>query len=276
LQTPAVSITGNPGNYACAGSNIIFTANPVYGGSSPTYNWTLNGTNVATGDIYEIYTPATGGVVKVYMTSDYPCLATSGAISSPFTFSVDPVTANSVTIKVSESSIAYGATDTFTAVSTTGGLAPTYQWYINGSPVPGATNSVFITNALTGGEVVNCAFTSSEPCANPGTIFSGGITVSVGTSGISNINNGEGFAVSPNPNSGTFTITGELNNQSDNKVGIVILNLLGEVVYQTSAVATNGHLEKQVSLAGTLPNGMYLINLTSGGNHSIFHVVVDR
>ena len=44
----SISITANPGNTICSGTNVPFTAVPTNGGASPTYQWKLGATNVGT------------------------------------------------------------------------------------------------------------------------------------------------------------------------------------------------------------------------------------
>jgi gliding motility-associated-like protein len=68
---------------------------------------------------------------------------------------------------------------TFTATPVNGGAAPTYQWQINGTIVPGATNAIFTSTSLGDGSVVSVIMTSNDPCANPATATSSPISISV-------------------------------------------------------------------------------------------------
>ena len=51
-----------------------------------------------------------------------------------------------------------------------GGISPSYQWWLNGAAIPGATGSTYTTNTLADGDNVYVTMNSSVPCAiNPAT-----------------------------------------------------------------------------------------------------------
>ena len=73
--TPSIIISANPGNQICSGTNVTFTANPFNGGSSPSYQWKVNGTNVGTGTIYSSTSLADADQVTCTLSSS--CSATA-------------------------------------------------------------------------------------------------------------------------------------------------------------------------------------------------------
>ncbi|HKJ48357.1 MAG TPA: hypothetical protein VJ973_04675, partial [Christiangramia sp.] len=89
--TPEVSITSNDDdNIICSGGSISFTASSVNGGSSPTYEWFVDGSSV--GNNNATFTTSTlldGQAVKVLMTSNEECLATSQAESEEIVVEID-------------------------------------------------------------------------------------------------------------------------------------------------------------------------------------------
>lgn len=88
--TPSVSISANPGTSICSGKSVTFTASPVNGGSSPSYQWTLNGSNVGTNSsTYTNSTLANNDVVNITMTSSSTCTTANPATASPLTMSVN-------------------------------------------------------------------------------------------------------------------------------------------------------------------------------------------
>jgi hypothetical protein len=115
---------------------------------------------------------------------------------------------------------------------------------------------------------------SGNPCALPNTVISGGLTMHV-TSGIKDVTF-SGFSIAPNPTRGTFVITGETGNVTDEGVAVTIINMLGQTVYKTVVPVKNSMVNQQVVLNESLANGMYLIKLTAGADYAIFHMVLER
>ncbi len=79
----SVSITANPAGSICPGTSVTFTATPVNGGTSPVYQWKLNGVNVGTGGT--TYTNAAlvaGDKVSVQLTSSLRCNSGNPATSN--------------------------------------------------------------------------------------------------------------------------------------------------------------------------------------------------
>jgi hypothetical protein len=175
--TPSVSITSNTTSI-CSGSSVTFTATPTNGGSNPTYQWMINGVNVAgqTASSFITSTLANGNVVSVIMTSNDPCANPATATGNPITITTTSVTP-SVNITSGSTSICGGSSVTFTATPTNGGSNPTYQWMVNGVNVSGQTASTFITSTLANGNIVSAMMTSNDPCANPTTATSNPITI---------------------------------------------------------------------------------------------------
>src|SRR4029079_7194614 len=103
--TPSVSINASTTSI-CSGGSVTFTATPTNGGSAPTYQWMINGVNVAgqTASTFTTSTLANGKIVSVVMTSNDPCATPATATSNPITISITSVTP-SVTITSTSTSI---------------------------------------------------------------------------------------------------------------------------------------------------------------------------
>ena len=274
--TPSVSITSLHADTTCAGDTAQFAALPVYGGTAPTYLWTQNGINVATGPYYT-YIPHDGDTLILTMTSNHPCVTTNTVTSGIFIVHVFGPSVNNLSVFVTQSSIAQGSVDTFIAIASGAGSAPAFQWYIDGVPVPGASGPMYITDTLQNGQMVSCKETSSFACSTPNSVTSGGISVSVAATGVAQLGNGiNSLTLLPNPNGGSFTIKGALASAADDHVDIVVTDMLGQTVYREKSAINNGKVNAQLNLSSIVPNGMYLVSVTAGEGHVVFHVVIDK
>ncbi|MDH4471717.1 MAG: T9SS type A sorting domain-containing protein [Fluviicola sp.] len=213
---PTISIVSTQGVSICEGTTVNFTASISNGGSSPIYQWQLNGSNVGTNSsTYSNSTLVNGDVVTCLLTSNAPCASVASATSNSLTFTVNPVVVPAVSITSSAgSTICSGTSVTFTATPVNGG-SPSYQWYVNGNPV--GTNATYTTSSLTNGAVVTCELTSSTVCATPATVVSNSITMIVNSSANPTI------SISSNPSGAicsetTVTFTAVISNGGANPV----------------------------------------------------------
>jgi hypothetical protein len=180
--TPSVSIALTAGtNPTCSGVSLTFTATPTNGGTTPVYQWQVNGSNVATNSpTFTTTSLANGQSVTCVMTSNAACAspttATSNSILMSVTTSVTP--AVSIAQTAGSNPSCSGSSLTFTATPTNGGATPSYQWNVNGSNV-GTNIPTFTTSSLTNGQNVTCVMTSVASCASPTTATSNSITVNV-------------------------------------------------------------------------------------------------
>ncbi len=178
--TASVSISANPAGPVCAGTNITFTAVPVNGGSSPAYQWKLNGTNVGTNSAtYSTTSLSTGDQLMCTMTSNAPCMSGSPANSNTILMTVNPSVTASVNISANPSTtICSGTNVTFTATPTNGGTTPIYQWQLNGTNV-GTNSSTYSSSTLANGNQVSCIMTSNATCATGNPANSNVLTMTV-------------------------------------------------------------------------------------------------
>lgn len=79
------------------GTSVTFTATPTFGGTSPLYQWKVNGVNAGTNGPTYTYLPASYGandVVTCVLTSNAVDAIGSPATSNTVTLKVNPVTEN--------------------------------------------------------------------------------------------------------------------------------------------------------------------------------------
>jgi hypothetical protein len=146
---PSVAISASTPTTICQGESVVFTAIPTHGGTTPSYQWKINGSNVGTNSSsYTTTTLANGNVVSCVMVSNASCASPTNATSNSITFTVTP-----------------SATPTFTQIAAicSGGtfaLPTNSNNGIGGSWSPAIDNTATTTYTFTpnGGQ---CAFTAT-------------------------------------------------------------------------------------------------------------------
>jgi len=185
----SISIAANPTGAICSGTSVTFTATATNGGSTPTYQWRKNATNIsgATNSSYTSTALAQSDAITCEMTSNLTCVTGSPASSNTITMTVNAAGAASVSIAANPvGAICAGTSVTFTATPTNGGSA-TYQWKLNGTNISGATNSTYTSATLANGDAITCVMTSSLSCATGSPATSNAITMSVNAGGAASV-----------------------------------------------------------------------------------------
>jgi hypothetical protein len=179
---PSVSIAITTGsNPSCSGASKTFTATPTNGGTTPAYQWKVNGANVGTNSAtYTTTTLTAGQIVTCVLTSNSACASPTTATSNSITISFSTAVTPSVSIALTAGTnpSAAGASKTFTATPTNGGTTPSYQWKVNGTNV-GTNSATYTTTTLTNGQIVSCVMTSNASCASPASATSNSITITI-------------------------------------------------------------------------------------------------
>ncbi|MBP2282906.1 hypothetical protein H4V97_001224 [Flavobacterium sp. CG_23.5] len=281
ILVPAVSIAANTGSTICAGTSVTFTATPVNGGTTPSYQWYVGATPVGTNSATYITSALTNGnQVKVVMTSTSNCPSPPTATSNILTMTVNTLLVPSVTISATQTTFCIGTAVTFNVDNlNNGGLNPTYQWRINGIPV-GANSASFTSNALSNNDNITLDVTSSATCPSPSMVTSNAIQVTVNPNAAISLTSGVGsnsqtLCANSLLSSITFTISG-------GGTGAVVTGLpagltgsfSGGVVIISGTPTTSGSFTYTVTTTGTCVqttatgvitvNPIATISLTSG------------
>lgn len=177
---PTINITALPAGAICAGTNVTFTANITNGGTTPAYQWQVNGVNVGTNtNAYSTTALNNGDVVTCILTSNDPCASPVTVSSNNIVMVVNPIVIPTINIVAAPvGPYCSGSNVSFTANITNGGTAPTYQWQVNGLNV-GSNSSTYSSTTLSDGDVVTCILISNDPCASPITANSNSIAVTI-------------------------------------------------------------------------------------------------
>jgi hypothetical protein len=212
----SVTISANTGTTICTGTNVTFTAVASNLGSSPAYQWQLNGSNIsgATNSTYSTNTLADGNRITCVVTAvATPCIIGSPATSNELLITVSSSLAASVSITADPSgTICTGSQITFTATPVNGGASPSYQWQIGGVNQTGETNQTFVTSSLSDGNLITCIMTSSLGCATGSPATSNQIEVDISPLSVGGSVSGDGTIVCPFTNSTVLNLTGNTGN----------------------------------------------------------------
>ena len=100
-DTLSASISASDNN-VCVGTDITFTANVTNGGSSPTYQWKVNGIDLS-GETNSTctYTPENDDVITCVVTSVNQCVNPNSVTTNEITMIIVPKATPAITIKVS-------------------------------------------------------------------------------------------------------------------------------------------------------------------------------
>jgi uncharacterized protein (TIGR02145 family) len=161
----------------CEGTEIICTANAINGGSSPIYQWRLNGSNIGENSPTLQLTPSNGNSINCILTSNLSCATGSPAISNSVTFTVNPNLPVSLSVTASATEVCEGTLVTMQANAINPGQNPVYQWLVNGTPA--GTNSTNFQFTPLNSDAVTCLLTSDALCATGSPAVSNSVTFTV-------------------------------------------------------------------------------------------------
>jgi len=248
--TAGVMIATTTGtNPTCEGSSVTFTATPSNGGTTPIYQWQVNGVNVGTNSpTYTTTTLTNGEIVTCILTSNYPSVIGSPATSNVITMTVNAIPPTPVIT-------ANGAL--LTSSASTGN-----QWYLNSTIIPNATNQTY-TATQNGNYTVVVTVSGCSSIASA--------AVNVINAGIDQSTNNYFFSVYPNPNEGNFNVSFNVVLKATYK--LELRNTLGQLVYNETLTDFSGSYSKQMDVS-QFGKGIYLISLTNSNNNTIKKVVV--
>ena len=162
---PSISINSTT-NAAPVCVPIFFNATAANAGISPNFQWEVSGVRVG-GDTtaYSNNLFANGDQVFCIMTTQAGC--TENVVSDTsniITLAIDPKGAATVTIAATKTQICQGDPVDFTATVTNGSAQPTFEWLLNGNPIPGDDSAAYHSDSLSNGDVLACLITSDDAC----------------------------------------------------------------------------------------------------------------
>jgi len=151
----------------------FFSNPPVNGGTNPSFQWKVNGVNVATTDLSNPFIDTDfhrGDTVSCIMTSSLGCAAPS-VVTSSNTLYIDTLHPYRPSVIIKDNGYPYLCTytlDTFTATPSGCSNTPTFIWQVNGDTVGTNSSKLYTSGSiLNNGDTVKCTIISLDGCAIP-------------------------------------------------------------------------------------------------------------
>ena len=262
ISTPTTTI--------CSGNNVTFTATPTAGGSNPSYQWKINGTNTGTNSpTFTSSTLNNNDSVTVVMTTNNSCVQTATSNAIVLTVNPSPASPTVGTVSMQSCEAIFGSLDlsdlpagtwsltqsgTSSSTATGSGTTTTVSGLVTGSytyTVSGTngcvsppTSSVVITGNST--TYNGTSWSNGEPDLTKIAVFDGDYTSSSNLSACGVIVNAGKTVTFTNLNVLTVknevTVNGSLT--FENNTSLVQINNVtnsGNITYKRTASGINGY-----------------------------------
>jgi PKD repeat protein/photosystem II stability/assembly factor-like uncharacterized protein len=227
------SITLNNNDSVCSGTNVQLKAS-----YAQTYNW------VPTGSTNYLITVNSTGTYYVNTKDAFGCPTTS----LPVDIYVFPAI-GTPTI--------YIVGDTLFSSASTGN-----QWYFNGSPISGATDSLYIPTVIGGSYYVVVSDTNGV-CSNTSSVF-----LSIEEKDDIGIS----YSIYPNPNNGNGTLS--IISENESPLLIEITDVIGKIVYSEKMTPKVKQQTDVLIDLGTDVKGVYLLKISNSKGSTSKKIVV--
>jgi gliding motility-associated-like protein len=161
---PTINIMSSATNI-CVGAAVTYTATTTNGGTTPTFQWKINGLNVGANiNSFTTNTITSADIVTCELTSNLTCVSNVNSLSNPIQINVDNTAQPSVTINANKATICKNDEVIFTASPTNVTNTVAYQWKVNGANV-GDNTPVYNNSNLSSSDVINCYMTTIASCS---------------------------------------------------------------------------------------------------------------
>jgi hypothetical protein len=286
LVNPKTNISGNPASQSIlAAGNASFTVTAT--GTSITYKWqvsTNGGTsysNLSNGGVYTGTATSTLNLTAVPLSMNgykYRCVVTgtcASATSSAALLTVSNPCQNATGLTTT-SITSSGAKLNWVAVSNPAQWQVQYKSTATGSVwkdvlVAGNLRTVTISSLLAN---QNYNWHIRAKCGTNWTDYSSVISFKtlVKTKSESTVNEADSTAITklhatqaiqvfPNPSKGEFTLILQVEENTNAKAKIQLVNMMGKTVYTDDAEMGNGLLQKTIFTPSSFANGLYIVRV---------------
>lgn len=275
-DTASIDISVAPNDTICVGDDAEFSSLIANGGSDPQYQWVKNSHWIlgATDSFWGSTQLITNDTIFCILTSNKTCVYNPVDTSNAIVISLASYLTPSVTLTASVNANLPGQPIDFTATAINVGVNPTYEWFKNGILIPNVTGTTYSGYNLTMNDQIRVVVHSGYTCAtvDTATDFWGNPDIVVPTAVLS-VNNAKGIVLYPNPNPGEFNVAGVA---SGARVAAMVMNAIGQEVYNASVDVINGRFNMHIALDKNLPSGVYILQLQSGNNKETIRFSISK
>lgn len=248
------------GNEICVGSTIVYdlNGNPVEGGS---FSWSSSNTSIATVGTSGIVNRIAAGSATITFTNSKGCYITKSLTIHDY-----PSISGSL-------SICLPGTTTLSAVPSGG------TWWEASTIISVGLTTGVVTGVATGTAIVTYSLKHNvETCKALATV---NVSDCSGKPGIGNEAVMTNLDVSrsnviPNPNTGTFTLTGQLPCADACNVTVEVTDVLGKTIYSDRASVDKGLLNMKINLGADIANGVYLVRVKNNDISEVIRFTLER
>ncbi|GIV40837.1 MAG: hypothetical protein KatS3mg034_0147 [Vicingaceae bacterium] len=259
--TPAGSTQQNPGNvcFNAPGTYVCtLTVSNQYGSSSATYNVVINANpNINVSPANPSICSGTGVTLNATGAQTYTWSPSTGlSATSGSSVLAAPMNTTTYTVNGTDANGCSGSTNVTVTVNNnpptptitqSGNILMcslagySYQWYLNGNPIPGATGQ---TLTITQPGTYTVTITDNNGCSSTSAPFN------VNTTDLANYSTGT-IALYPNPSTGFFTLK-----SPDPIKTIILYDALGKEI-----IKLNGNNSTVIDLNFNVADGIYWLNV---------------
>ncbi|MFZ4523013.1 MAG: GEVED domain-containing protein [Bacteroidales bacterium] len=264
----SVSITPSA-NPSPPGNFVTFSAIPVNGGASPTYQWKVNGINAGTGLPTYSYVPSNNDQVTCVVTSNYVCPSGNPATSNVVTMIIVATNTSVTGIIPSPLSICFDASNTVTVAG--GGNTFVVQSGASATMIAGVKISYLPgASVLSGGYMHGYITSTNSYCGSLPPAMVAVVEGGIEQEPLPTLETGK-FSVFPNPSTGAFTIR-RLGEVLPGKIHVDIFDVRGRKISETSYSGERSHEFNMNSV----PPGIYFIKILTGEQVDSFKLIIAR